>query len=60
MSDAFYGSKFQCLSKELIIYFNNKIANVVINFICNLITNLKTFDVRAYFKSYKAVLLKNN
>ena len=57
-ADVVYGSRFQGSSKKRIIYFKNKVANVVITFICNLMTNLNFSDVETGFKVFKVDLLK--
>jgi glycosyltransferase involved in cell wall biosynthesis len=57
-ADVVYGSRFQGSSKKRIIYFKNKVANVIITFICNLMTNLNFSDVETGFKAFKVDLLK--
>lgn len=58
-ADVVYGSRFQGSSYKRIIYFKNKIANTIITFICNCLTNLNFTDVETGFKAFKSEIIKN-
>ena len=57
-ADVVYGSRFQGSSIKRVLYFRNRMANGVITFLSNLLTNLNFTDVETGYKVFKAQVLK--
>ena len=57
-ADAVYGSRFKGSEPKRIIYFFNRVANFLITFLVNCLTNINFSDVETGYKLVKTDLLK--
>jgi glycosyltransferase involved in cell wall biosynthesis len=57
-ADAVYGSRFKGSEPKRIIYFFNRVANFLITFLVNCLTNINFSDVETGYKLVKTNLLK--
>ena len=57
-ADAVYGSRFKGSEPKRIIYFFNRVANFLITFLVNCLTNINFSDVETGYKLVKTKLLK--
>ncbi len=57
-ADAVYGSRFKGSEPKRIIYFFNRVANFLITFLVNCLTNINFSDVETGYKLVKTELLK--
>ncbi len=57
-ADAVYGSRFKGSEPKRIIYFFNRVANFLITFLVNCLTNINFSDVETGYKLVKTRLLK--
>jgi glycosyltransferase involved in cell wall biosynthesis len=57
-ADAVYGSRFTSNEGRRIIYFTNTIANKIITFLVNCLSNLNFTDVETGYKAFKTKIVK--
>ena len=57
-ADVVYGSRFKGSEAKRLIYFFNRVANFIITFIVNILTNINFSDVECGYKLIKTDLIK--
>lgn len=57
-ADIVYGSRFVGSKPKRIVYFINRIANTIITFLVNILTNINFSDVECGYKVIKSSLIK--
>ena len=57
-ADVVYGSRFQGSDPKRILYFSHRVANFILTFLVNILTNINFSDVETGYKLVKSKLLK--
>ena len=58
-SDVVYGSRFQGSAAHRLIYFSHRVANFILTFLVNLLTNINFSDVETGYKVFRKSIMKN-
>ena len=58
-ADVVFGSRFRVRKAGRVIYFYHYLANVILTFISNLLTNLNMTDIESCYKAFKSPILQN-
>jgi len=59
LADVVYGSRFRIRKTGRVMYFYHYLANVMITFLSNLLTNLNLTDIETCYKAFKSSILQN-
>ena len=59
VADVVFGSRFRVRKVGRVIYFYHYLANVMLTFISNLLTNLNMTDIESCYKAFKSPILQN-
>jgi len=59
LADVVYGSRFRIRKTGRVMYFYHYLANVMITFFSNLLTNLNLTDIETCYKAFKSSILQN-
>ena len=57
-ADVVFGSRFISSENRRVIYYQHQIANKIITFLCNIITNVNLSDVEVGYKLIKTSIVK--
>lgn len=57
-ADVVFGSRFISSENRRVIYYQHQIANKIITFLCNIITNINLSDVEVGYKLIKTSIIK--
>lgn len=57
-ADVVFGSRFMSGANRRVIYYQHQIANKIITFLCNVITNINLSDVEVGYKLIKTSIIK--
>ena len=57
-ADVVFGSRFISSENRRVIYYQHQIANKIITFLCNIITNVNLSDVEVGYKLIKSSIIK--
>jgi len=58
-ADVVYGSRFQGSAAHRLIYFSHRVANFILTFLVNLLTNINFSDVETGYKVFRKSIMKN-
>jgi glycosyltransferase involved in cell wall biosynthesis len=58
-ADVVYGSRFLVRRAARVLYFYHFIANKVLTFICNSLTNLNMTDIETGYKAFRGEIIRN-
>jgi glycosyltransferase involved in cell wall biosynthesis len=58
-ADVVYGSRFQGSDPKRILYFSHRVANFILTFLVNILTNINFSDVETGYKLIKTSLIKD-
>ena len=58
-ADAVYGSRFLVKKATRVLYFYHYLANKMLTFLCNLLTNVNMTDIETCYKAFRTPLIKN-
>lgn len=59
VADAVYGSRFLVRRAARVLYFNHYVANRVLTFVSNLLTNVNLSDVETGYKAFRGDVIRN-
>ena len=59
VADVVYGSRFRVRKTGRVIYFYHYLANLMLTFFSNLLTNLNMTDIESCYKAFKSPILQN-
>ena len=57
-ADVVYGSRFQGSAAHRLIYFSHRVANFILTFLVNLLTNINFSDVETGYKVFRKSIMK--
>lgn len=58
-ADVVFGSRFLSSGARRVLYFHHKLANIILTFLSNIITNIDLTDMETCHKCFRADIIKN-